>query len=181
MKKFLKEKVFFLIDKDEKEYIRQNVMNRDHRMLRSIICVIAFFELIILILSLFSNEPVNNEAENTASLILYVGLIIVCLGTMVSLEILKKKGKTFPYFIIVAIFTLFVMLWGVGMSIVVSFGSFSILYYVLTTIALSALICLEPWVEFLALLLSTAVYFVLYYCVDGIQRTDNIIFIVAFC
>ncbi len=66
-----------------------------------------------------------------------------------------------------------VMLWGAGISILISFDSFSIMYYALAMIACSALICIEPWVSFLCVFLSQIAYLSLYYSVPGVQRTDH--------
>lgn len=175
MKKFLKEKFFFLIDKEEKEYIRQEVMNRDHLIIQIILGIVSLLELVVLILSILSPDP--NSGLQSASIALYITLIAVCLISIVALEIFKRKKKPFPYFVFVAIFTFVVMLWGAGMSIIVSYSSFSMLYYFLTIIACSALICLEPWIETLCAVLATAMYMVCYYCVDGVQRTSDVIFV----
>lgn len=175
MHKFLKEKFFFLIDKEEKEYIRQKVMKRDHKIVQIILGIIALFEIIVLVVSCLSPDP--NGALQAASLGLYITLISVCLVSIVALEIFYKKGKPYPYFIFVTIFAFVIMCWGAGMSLIVSFSSFTLLYYVLTIVAASALICLEPWVETLCVVLATAIYITLYYTLDGIQRVDSLIFI----
>lgn len=164
-----------MIDKEEKEYIRQKVMNRDHKIVQIILGILALFEVVVLILSVMN--PEKNQGIQNASIGLYTGLIAVCLVSIVMLEIFNRKGKPFAYFVFVSIFTFAIMCWGVGMSIIVSFNSFTMLYYVLTIIAASALICLEPWVETLCVILSTVIYFILYYTLDGIQRQTDIVFL----
>ena len=175
MFEFLKKKFFFLIDKEEKEYIRQKVMNRDHKIVKVILGIIALFEIVVLVLSIITPDP--NPALQVASLALYIILISVCIICIIALEIFKRKGKPFPYFVFVSIFAFIIMCWGVGMSLIVSYSSFSLLYYVLTIIAASALICLEPWIETLCVVLASTIYVVLYYTLPGIQRTDSLIFI----
>ena len=69
------------------------------------------------------------------------------------------------------------MLWGAGISIVASFDSFTFLYYVLVMVAASALICLEPWVEFLCVVIATIVYGVLNYTVSGVKVIEPSLFI----
>lgn len=175
MLEFLKKKFFFLIDKDEKEYIRQNVMNSDHRIFQVILACIALFELVVLLFSIFEPDP--NQGIQNASLITYSVLIAACALCIIMLEIFKRKGKPFPYFVFVSIFAFVIMCWGVGMSIIVSFTSFTMLYYVLAIIACSALICLEPWIETLCAVLSTSIYIILYYTLDGIQKQSDVNFI----
>lgn len=179
MLKLLKEKFFFLINKEEKEYIRQKVMRRDHKILQTIFCIIALIEAAVLVLSLISTSPNANSTLEIASRCLYSGLIAVSIACIIALEIFRRKGKPFPYFVFLTILTFSLMLWGVGMSIIVSYDSFSLLYYVLTIIAASALICLEPWVETLCAILATTIYVVLYYSLDGIKRVDDIVYISA--
>ena len=69
-----------------------------------------------------------------------------------------------------------VMLWGAGISILLSYDTFSLMYYALAMVACSALICIEPWVSLLCVLLSEVAYITLYYALDGIQRISAVSF-----
>ena len=147
-------------------------MKNDHAIHMALMIGLIFFELLMLILSLFSvNAESDMQIENSYRF-LYIFLILMSLISLILTNYFYKKNKTFQYYIFIAIFMFSVMLWGVGVSILMSFNAFSIMYYALAMIACSALICIEPWVSFLSVFLSQIAYLCLYYGLEGVVRTD---------
>ena len=177
MIKFLKEKFLFLIDRKEKEFVRQRVMVGDHKILCVVLAVLSIIEAIMLILSFLGVDNSANKNIELSYQILYISLFAVCVLCLIFLNVFYKKKKPFPYFVLITIFTFTVMSWGVGISLLSSYESFSFLYYAIALIACSAFIVLEPWVETLCVLLPSIAYICLYYTLDGIKRVSDSIFL----
>ena len=176
MFKILKEKLFFIIDKDEKEYIRQKVMTGDHTIISIVMAVLLFIELIMLGLSFFGVDEASSASIELAYRCHYLFLIVVCALCLFFCNFFFRKKRTFPYFVTISLFTFATMLWGVGISLLSSFEQFTFLYYAIAMVACSAFICLEPWVTALCVLVSSSIYAILYYTIDGIVRTTDTIF-----
>lgn len=151
-------------------------MKNDHKMHFALMVGIIFFELVMLLLSLLSVDASANEKIENSYRFLYVFIIAISFICLILTNYFWKKNKTFQYYIFIGIFMFAVMLWGAGISILLSHDSFSLMYYALAMVACSALICIEPWVSFLCVLVSEAAYISLYYILDGIQRISPVSF-----
>lgn len=154
-------------------------MKNDHKMHFALMVGIIFFELVMLLLSLLSVDASANEKIENSYRFLYVFIIAISFLCLILTNYFWKKNKTFQYYIFIGIFMFAVMLWGAGISILLSYDSFSLMYYALAMVACSALICIEPWVSFLCVLLSEVAYISLYYFLDGIQRISAVSFYIG--
>ena len=173
MIKFFKEKIFFLINKKDKEFIRHRVMKSDHKIYTAVLIAIMVIEAIMLLLSLLNVGSASVINVENGYRFCYAFFIAACFICLILLSIFYKKDKPFPYYVFVAIFMFCTMLWGVGVSILASTENFSFLYFAICMVGCSAFICLEPWITGLSSILSSMIYITLYYTVDGVKRTDS--------
>lgn len=168
MREFFKNYFFFRIPFEQKVKYRDRVMKNDHNVYRALLIVIMILQAIMLSTS-FISRPTGSEGHVAICYrAVYALLFTACFICYFLMRYFFKKGRTFAYFLTVTMAMLSIMLWGVCISLLDSLDHTDLTYFVITIIACSSFICLEPWVSAATSLLSAIIFDVLFAALPSI-------------
>ena len=179
LKNFILKTFFFQIDKEERDEIREKVMLNDHKVYKYLLPIIMFAELIILVFSFINHGVAPDRNIENIYRGFYAGLFVACFIYLLLVEHFYKTKNTQGYFVVIGIFLLTIMLWGVGISLLDSYveNSEIITYYAVALIGSSAFLTLEPWVGSFACLVASITYDIVYYTVPGFNVQPTVLFL----
>ena len=183
LKHWFKTTFFFKIDPEERNKIRDKVMENDHRVYKFLLPILMFIEGIMLVFSFINHGPAPTNVTEHIYRGLYAFLIVMCFGVLLLLDHFFKKRRSTPYFVFVGIFLLSIMLWGTGISLLDSYSvkGENLTYFAIALIGTSAFLTLEPWVASFACLIAAVVYDVIYFSVPAFNATPNPLFFASHC
>jgi len=164
IKDFFIKKFFFLIDADEKQVIREKVMENDHKIYKALMIILMSTEFIMLVISFIKYGMSPQDFTENIYRGLYCFLFLMCLIMFILMEHFYLKKSPFKYYIFDSLFLLLIMLFGVGISLVDTYIAKTavLTYFAISLIATSAFLTLEPWVPCLGAIIATVVFNVLY-------------------
>jgi len=143
--KFLKETFFLKIPKEDKKYVKDELMKADHNSFKFILIAIVIFQLIMIIYKL-STSISSLKSHDKYYLICYAGLAIGSLVCYFVSEHYAKKNNSKAYFVVVAIAVNLFYIWALGITLIDCLKSTDLTTFAYVVLTVAALIILEPWV-----------------------------------
>lgn len=159
--KYFKDYFLFNIDKDEKQKIRHRIMHDDHKAYSILLLIIALFQAFMLGSSLITDKIDFSNVRVTGLQCLYLSLMILCLIAYFCIKLIYKADNVKLYFITVSAMMFFILLWGVGISLLDSFSHSNLTTFAYVTVSVVVFMVLEPWKTTLHLAFVTIVLNVL--------------------
>jgi len=162
LKYLFKKHILYNVDREEKERIRMMIMENDHKSYRVVLAIVILLQFFMFIFNITKYGMITEKRYAYGYRYLYLALCIASIIFFIIMEIAYKQKNALFFFSNVNTYIAFVMLWGVGISLLdtsknVHFGlnNANLLVYSYVTIALVSFVILEPWIMFLDILGST--------------------------
>lgn len=142
---FINKRILYRVSKEEKKYVKTHIMETDHNAFRGVLIVIFILQIVMILYKLISKQNNLNERD-IYYLICYTALATCCVISFFLTEYLFNKKKENIYFVVVAIMIDIFFLWALSISCLDSFRSTDLTTYAYSTVALVAIVVLEPWI-----------------------------------
>lgn len=162
----IKERILFIVDKEEKTYIRKKVMERDHKSFMRLLIVIFILQLGMVAYTLISSGFKIDSPRRILYVSCYCGLALVCIIALLVSDYFFDRKKEKGYFVVVTVVLNFIFIWGVSVTLGDCYYGSDLTTFSYVALALASLIILEPWIFIVDTLvyvgvLNIALYFML--------------------
>lgn len=163
IRSFVKRGIFFKVPKDEKNYVKNELMQDDHISFRRSLVAVIIFQLIMIIIKAATYSSIRDGYY----LICYSALAVGCGICYLVSESQAKKGYYNGYFITVAIAVNVFLLWSLGITIIDCMKWAELTTFAYVSLALASFVILEPWVFYLNTVAYVTVLNVSIYLIKG--------------
>ena len=153
--RFLRDYFLFRVDDEKKQAIRKSVMSEDYSANRAALLVVSAFQIVMLIFSMIDKGIDFTKYYIVGYQALYAFLAAYCLIARWLLRVIRSAGRMMPYFVVVSLSEVFILLWGAAISVLDCGHGPNLTVFAFVAVALSGGIILEPWVVTINLSLTT--------------------------
>jgi len=143
--RFIKRNVFYIVPKDEKYYVRDKVMESDHKTFLKLLIAIFIFQFAMITYTLVSCG-FKPGPTSIKYLICYSFLAFFMLISYLMIKHFYKKRSTTGYFGWIAFIMNVFFIWAAAITIIDSRYSIELTTFSYVALALTAFVILEPWV-----------------------------------